>query len=100
MKVHDLPRNSVVAVMSCGNAEAFLHINKDGLINPFWVSEYGKNGFSVHGELDKHFGGAGEHEHWRDYSGKLEVVQSHVTSADKVNFKRCMKFFKKRSTKR
>lgn len=97
-----LARNAVFAVVSGKAVRAFMHINKDDLINPFWVSEHGRNGFSVHGELCKALGDAGGHEHWRgvcDGNHEIIMVQSHVTSADKVDFKRCMKLFKK-STKR
>lgn len=98
MKAHDLPRNSVVAILySTGAVSTFLHINKNGLINPFWPFASGINGFCLHGELDKHDPTEGYHEHWRKDIECYDVrmVQSHVTSADKVDFKLCRKFSKK-----
>lgn len=98
MKAHDLPRNSVVAVLfSTGKVATFLHINKNGLINPFWPYVNGINGFSLHGELEKYDPIEGCHEHWRKGIECYDVrmVQSHVTSAEKVDFKRCKKFAKK-----
>ncbi|QLF85337.1 hypothetical protein STSR3_53 [Salmonella virus STSR3] len=95
-----LARNAVFAIVDGGDVRAFLHINKDDLINPFWVSEHGRNGFSVHGELFKALGDAGGHEHLRgvcDGHHEIIMIQSHVASADKVDFKRCMNFFKKRT---
>lgn len=95
-----LARNAVFAVVGGKEVRAFLHINKNDLINPFWVSNHGRNGFSVHGELCRALGDEGGHEHWRgvvDEHHEIIMVQSHVTSADKVDFKRCMKFFKKRT---
>lgn len=99
MKAHDLPRNSVVAILyRTGKLAIFLHINKNGLINPFWPSkEHGFNGFYLHGELDSHDPTEGYHEHWRIGIEFYDVrmVQGHVTSADKVDFKLCRKFAKK-----
>ena len=73
-----------------GEVSAFLHINKDGCINPFWFERNGR--VSVHGELRGH--PAGGHEHWRNIgpATKIVMVQSHVAKASEVNFKRCRKF--------
>lgn len=99
-----LARNAVFAVVNpySKGVMSFLHVNKDDLINPFWVSEYGKNGFSVHGELCKCLASAGYHEHWRsveDDGQEIIMIQSHVTNVDDVDFKRCMKFAQKNKRK-
>lgn len=95
-----LARNAVFAIVNPYNKEVmtFLHVNKDNLINPFWLSEFGDNGFSVHGELDKYFPTAGCNEHWRNCLNDgvdIVMVQSHVTKASDVDFKRCRKFARK-----
>lgn len=91
-----LVRNAVYALAheSIGETYAFLHVNRNDEINPFWLSEYGKNGFSLHGELCGL--PAGDHEHWSGAADESDVVmvQSHVTKASDVDFKRCMKFAK------
>lgn len=94
-----LARNAVYALTqtSIRDTYAFLHVNKDDLINPFWIYKCGVNGFSLHGELCSEFGEAGGHEHWRDIGSgtKVTMIQSHVTKASDVDFKRCMKFAQK-----
>lgn len=94
-----LARNAVFAVMASYSNQpiAFLHINKDDLINPFWLYKGGVNGFSLHGELCRVIGEAGGHEHWRgvEEDNEIIMIQSHVTKASDVDFKRCMKFAKK-----
>nr|DAH97858.1 MAG TPA: hypothetical protein [Caudoviricetes sp.] len=94
-----LVRNAVYALTHTliGETYAFLHVNKDDLINPFWISKCGVNGFSLHGELCREIGEAGGHEHWRDIGSgtKVTMIQSHVTKASDVYFKRCMKFAQK-----
>lgn len=92
-----LARNAVYALThtSIRDTYAFLHVNKDDIINPFWIYKGGDNGFSLHGELCGH--PAGGHEHWRVFVGetKVTMIQSHVTKASDVDFKRCMKFAQK-----
>ncbi|EHB1266586.1 hypothetical protein JYR10_001106 [Salmonella enterica subsp. enterica serovar Kentucky] len=94
-----LARNAVYALThtSIRNTYAFLHVNKDDLINPFWIYKCGVNGFSLHGELCREFCEAGGHEHWRDIGSgtKVTMIQSHVTKASDIDFKRCMKFAQK-----
>lgn len=99
MKAHDLPRNSVVAVCySTGAVSAFLYINSRDQISPFWYSGRSPYNLETFGELNKFFDEEpGGHEHWRnglDYHN-VRMVQGHVTSAAKVDFKRCKKFAKK-----
>lgn len=94
-----LARNAVYALTHAliNDTYAFLHVNKDGVINPFWIWKGGVNGFSLHGELCREIGEAGGHEHWRDIGSgtKVTMIQSHVTKASDVDFKRCMKFAQK-----
>ena len=95
-----LARNAVFAIVNPYSKEvmSFLHVNKDNLINPFWVSEHGKNGFCVYGELSKYFPTVGENEHWRGCENDgvdIVMIQSHITKASDVDFKRCMKFAQK-----
>lgn len=85
-----LARNAVYAITTEFNgATNFVHINKNGKINPFFLE---KHGFDVHGELRNH--PEGLHEHWRGAfkAYKCIMVQSHVTKASDVDFKRCRKF--------
>lgn len=94
----ELARNAVYALKHNFNGEvyAFLHVNKNDLINPFWLYNDGRS-FSVHGELCKWDGSEGYHEHWRDIDSGTNVtmIQSHVTKASDVDFKRCRKFARK-----
>ena len=78
-----------------GNVYAFLHVNKNDLINPFWLYDNGRS-FSAYGEFCK-WEKAGGHEHWRDFGIETEVtmIQSHVTKASDVDFKRCRKMARK-----
>lgn len=99
MKAHDLPRNSVVAVCySNGSVSAFLYINSRDQISPFWPNKHSPRGMERFGELNMNFHEEpGGHEHWRnglDFHN-VRMVQGHVTSAAKVDFKRCKKFAKK-----
>ena len=86
----ELARNAVYAMVVCGKVK-FFHLNKNGFINPFWIEN---KGFSIHGELRNH--PEGIHEHWQNSINenikKIVMVQSHVTKASQVDFKRCRKF--------
>lgn len=85
-----LARNAVYAITTeFNNANNFVHINKNGKINPFFLK---KHGFDVHGELRNH--PEGLHEHWNGAINSFNcvMVQSHVTKPSEVDFKKCRKF--------
>lgn len=90
-----LARNAVFMLTIKGVKVArFIHVNKNGFINPFWMID--DKSFSVHGELIGH--PEGLHEHWRSVEHKacnVLMIQSHVTKASDVDFKRCRKFSRK-----
>ncbi|AWD92208.1 hypothetical protein HOT14_gp08 [Escherichia phage vB_EcoS_IME347] len=97
-----LARSAVFAVGTQGNkSTAFLYINSKGEISPFWRSEYHADGWSKHGELDLICGQKPiNHDHW--YGIELDgverditMIQSHVTRAEGVDFKRALKFIGK-----
>ena len=97
-----LARNAVFAVGTKGNQDAaFLYINSKGHISPFWRSEHYADGWSKHGELDARFGSDPiNHEHWYgvesdDPNREIVMIQSHVTRAEDVDFKRALKFIGK-----
>ena len=94
-----LARSAVFAVSGTikGNV-AFLYINSKGDISPFWRSGGGQ--WRKHGELDLHYDGQYvDHNHWRGVEDlaeiKITMIQSHVTRAEYVDFKRALKFAKK-----
>ncbi|EBN6978941.1 hypothetical protein DWS90_23230 [Salmonella enterica subsp. enterica serovar Give] len=94
-----LVRNAVFAVINQFDKRvmAFLHVNKNGHINPFWESECYSDGWSRRGELSECecLRDEGSHDHWfgvEDDGSETVMVQSHVTKASQVDFKRCRKF--------
>lgn len=89
-----LARNAVFAVKNSVSNEvmSFLYVNKDDLINPFWINSFSKKEFSLFGELAGYE--AGGDEHWRSVEHEtcnVVMIQSHVTKAEDVDLKLCLK---------
>lgn len=97
-----LARSAVFAVGTKGNqSTAFLYINSKGEISPFWRSGHYSDGWSKHGELDLTCGDDPiNHDHWYGVQSDgitrdIIMIQSHVTRAEDVDFKRALKFIGK-----
>lgn len=90
-----LARNAVFAVNdSNGINVAFLYINSLGNISPFWRSGC-CSWWSKHGELHGESKHESRHCHWYGVEGgtfNIQMIQSHVTKASGVDFKRALKY--------
>lgn len=96
-----LARSAVFAIGKKGDQDtAFLYINSKGNISPFWRSEHYADGWSKHGELDVKYGQESmDHYHWYGVQSDgvvrdITMIQSHVTRAEDVDFKRALKYTK------
>lgn len=88
-----LARNAVFAVNDSGSIKrSFLYVNSIGNISPFWRS--GK-WWSKHGEFYGESKRDGGHSHWycvENGDFNIQMIQSHVTKASDVDFKRALKY--------
>lgn len=94
----ELARNAVFAVNSIdGINRAFLYVNRLGNISPFWVRG-DRERWSLHGEFFGESERDNGHSHWHgvcDGNHQIELLQSHVTKASGVDFKRARKYYRR-----
>lgn len=91
MLIKDAPRNTVVMITDLHHRNRFLHVSKDGLLSPFWITASGS--WSLHGDFLE-YSKAG-HEHWFDCLANVKVIASHVTDVKKIKLNDCIRAAKK-----
>lgn len=89
MLIKNAPRNTVIMLTNHNFHKTFFHVNKDGLLSPFWFDDL----WSLHGDFLE-YSKAG-HEHWFDLEVNVKVIASHVTDVKKIKLNDCIRAAKK-----
>lgn len=89
MLIKNAPRNTVIMCTDSNSRNTFLHVNKYGLLSPFWFS----GRWNLHGDFLE-YSKAG-HEHWFDCLANVKVIASHVTDVKKIKLNDCIRAAKK-----